>query len=118
LDQAAALHAEDLAAGFGRVWLPDAIGRKFPNADREWIWQWVFPASTLWVDSKEGTERRHHLHESTMQRAVRSAAIRSGITKRVTCHSFRHSFATHLLERGSDFGPYTSCSGIVTYRGR
>jgi len=102
LDEAGGLHEEDLAAGFGRVWLPDAIARKYPHADREWIWQWVFPASRRWIDSEEGTERRHHLHESAMQRAVRSAALKSGIAKRVTCHTFRHCFATHLLERGAD----------------
>ena len=95
-------HDEDLRLGFGSVVLPTAIGRKFPNADRQWIWQWVFPATTRYVDKAANTERRHHLHESAVQRAVHAAAGRSGINKRVTCHTFRHSFATHLLERGQD----------------
>ena len=116
LEKAGDLRQRDLAGGFGRVWLPDAIARKFPNADREWIWQWVFPASTRWVDDKEGTERRHHLHETTMQRAVRSAAIKSRITKRVTCHTFRHSFATHPLERGSDIRTCRSFWGVAMCR--
>ena len=102
LAAARAIHEEDRKAGFGEVWLPDALARKLPNAPREWIWQWVFPATSRWRDENTGMERRHHLHESVLQRAVRRAAQESGIGKRVTCHTFRHSFATHLLERGQD----------------
>ena len=96
------VHDKDLRLGFGCVALPTAIGRKLPNAEREWLWQWIFPATTRYVDEEAGTERRHHLHETAVQRAVRAAALRTGINKRVTCHTFRHSFATHLLERGHD----------------
>ena len=102
LEQVRRRHNEDLGLGFGSVVLPTAIGRKFPNADRQWIWQWVFPATTRYQDKAANTERRHHLHESAVQRAVHAAARRAGMKKRVTCHTFRHSFATHLLERGQD----------------
>jgi integron integrase len=95
------LHNEDLAAGWGRVWLPDALARKFPSAPAEWKWQWVFPATSRWRD-REGLQGRHHLHETVVQRAVHRAANAAGITKRVTCHTFRHSFATHRIERGHD----------------
>ena len=96
------LHRKDLREGHGVVWLPDALARKFPNAPREWPWQWVFPATTRWKDEHSGTEHRHHLHETVIQRAVRRAGQDVQLPKRVTCHTFRHSFATHLLERGHD----------------
>lgn len=102
LGRVRALHEGDLKAGFGSVALPTALQRKFPNADREWSWQWVFPASRRYCDDSANTERRHHVHESVIQRAVHTAAKSAGMTKRVTCHTFRHSFATHLLERGQD----------------
>jgi integron integrase len=97
-----AIHARDLARGAGTVALPGALGRKYPNAAREWGWQWVFPAARPYRDPADGAVRRHHYHESAVQRAVRAAALAAGLTKRVGCRTFRHSFATHLLEDGDD----------------
>lgn len=96
------LHTYDLEQGYGKVYLPDALKRKYPHADREWGWQWAFPASQISLDPRSGEQRRHHLHESVLQRAVKEAARKTGLTKPVSCHTLRHSFATHLLEDGYD----------------
>ncbi|MBW3589983.1 MAG: integron integrase [Actinobacteria bacterium] len=91
-------HTQDLSAGLGRAPMPYALSRKYPNADREWAWQWVFPASSHYLDKKTGIKHRHHLHESVIQKAMRAAGRAAGLTKHATPHVLRHSFATCLID--------------------
>ena len=104
MQQVRLLHEADRAQDPNAGWveLPDALGRKYPNAGRTLPWQWVFPATRRYRDSVTGQVRRHHFHETAMQRAMATAVAKSGITKRASCHTLRHSFATQLVESGSD----------------
>ena len=102
INRVKALHAEDLEQGFGNVYVPQALARKYPNAEKEFRWQYVFPASRISTDPRSGISRRHHVHENGLQKHIRKAGEQAEITKKINCHALRHSFATHLLENGYD----------------
>lgn len=102
INNARKIHMNDLDNGYGEVYLPGALHRKYPGAARETGWQYLFPSTTIGVDPRTGKSRRHHVHPTTVRKALRRALQRSGIHKQVTCHTFRHSFATRLLEKGYD----------------